>query len=110
MPFGPEESYILLSLIPVIIYDNAETDKDKILSDNKGRTGIYMWTHKESGKRYVGSASNLAERMYQYFSLPKLKRANNYICNALICHTHSAFSLSVLEYISRIYLKKIHVN
>jgi hypothetical protein len=29
---------------PVIIYSNAETDNSKILSDNKGKTGIYQWT------------------------------------------------------------------
>ena len=41
---------------PVIIYNNAETDRLKILSDNKGLAGIYMWTHNESGKRYIRSS------------------------------------------------------
>jgi hypothetical protein len=45
------------SLVPVIIYNNADIDRLKILSDNKGKTGIYQWTHNESGKIYVGSAA-----------------------------------------------------
>jgi hypothetical protein len=89
----------LFSFVPVIVYKNAETDKNNILSENKDKAGIYQWTHIESGKIYVGSAVDLAKRIRKYYYPAELKRANNYICNALICHTHSAFSLSVLEYI-----------
>lgn len=106
-----DEPNILFSLIPssfqdgllaasVIVYSNAETDKSKILSENKGKAGIYLWTHKESGKKYIGSAVDLSKRLKDYFSPSYLKRAKNYICNALIFHTHSAFSLSILEYIN----------
>jgi len=84
---------------PVIIYSNAETNKSIILKDNKNRAGIYQWTHIESGKIYIGSAVNLSRRLNDYYSPSKLKRANSYICNALICHTHSTFSLSIIEYI-----------
>lgn len=90
---------VLILFVPIIIYSNAETDKSKIFSDNKGRAGVYQWKHIETGKIYVGSAFNLSERMYQYFSLSCLKKADNYISRALIHHTHSAFSLSILEYI-----------
>jgi len=85
--------------IPIIFYDNANTDKLRILSDNKGKTGIYLWTHKESGKIYVGSAVDLSNRLSKYFSPLDLKRIDNYISRALLHHTHSAFSLSILEYI-----------
>jgi len=88
------------------VYLNAETDKSTILSDHKGKTGIYQWTHKESGKIYIGSAVDLSRRLKDYYSPLKLKKANNYICNALICHTHSAFSLSILEYIDILNLSK----
>jgi group I intron endonuclease len=84
---------------PVIIYDNAEIDKLRILSDNKDLSGIYMWTHKESGKIYIGSAFNLSKRLKDYYSSYYLKRSNYYICNALIYYSHSDFSLSILEYI-----------
>jgi group I intron endonuclease len=85
---------------PAIVYSNAETDKLQILSDNKKRSGIYLWTHKESGKMYVGSAVDLSLRLKDYYSPLNLKRRDNYISRALILHTHSAFSLTILEFIS----------
>jgi group I intron endonuclease len=42
---------------------------------------------------------DLSRRLKDYYSPSKLKKTNNYICNALICYTHSAFSLTILEYI-----------
>lgn len=48
---------------------------------------------------YVGSIVDLFRRLKDYYSPSKLKKANNYICNALIHHTHSVFSLTILEYI-----------
>lgn len=61
--------------------------------------GIYMWKHIGTGRIYIGSAVDLAKRLKDYFSSFYLKRAKNYICNALVVHTHSAFSISILEYI-----------
>jgi len=95
-----------LSNQPVIIYDNAKIDKLRILSDNKGLSGIYMWKHKESGKIYIGSAIDLSKRLSLYFSVSSLKKDNNYICRALLHHTHSAFSLSILKYIDILNLDK----
>lgn len=89
-------------LVPIMIYSNAYDNKSIILSAHKGRAGIYMWMHKESGKFYIGSAVDLSKRLSKYYTLSELKRANNRICNALICHTHSAFSLSILDYIGPI--------
>jgi len=88
------------SFVAIIVYSNADTDKLKILSDNKGRAGIYMWTHNESGKRYIGSAFDLSNRIKQYFSIYHLERDSSmYICNALKFHGYSSFSLMILEYI-----------
>src|SRR5690348_5401051 len=68
----------------IIVYNNADTEKFKIISDNKGKAGIYQWTHKESGKNYVGSSSNLKTRLSQYFNINYLERNKTmYICNAL---------------------------
>ena len=44
--------------IELKVYKNAETEKLQILSDNKGKAGIYLRKHKESGKIYVGSAED----------------------------------------------------
>lgn len=84
---------------PVIVYSNAERDRLQILLNNKSKAGIYKWFHKESGKMYVGSAVDLSRRLKDYYSPSKLKKANSYICNALIHHTHLAFSLTIFEYI-----------
>lgn len=84
----------------VIVYNNADTEKSKFLSDNKGRAGIYQWTHKDSNKTYVGSAVDLSKRLRYYYSKSFLNRSKYmYICNALLNHGHNAFSLSILEYI-----------
>ena len=36
-------------------YQNAEADKAKILSENKNKSGIYMWKNSINGKRNIGS-------------------------------------------------------
>jgi len=38
------------SFVLAIIYDNADIDKSRILTGNKSKTGIYLWTHKQFGK------------------------------------------------------------
>jgi len=43
-------------------YSNSDTDKFLILTDNKGKAGIYLWKHNESGKIYIGSAADLFKR------------------------------------------------
>jgi len=81
-------------------YGNSDTDKADILQDNKGKTGIYMWYNKKSGKSYVGSSIDLSKRFSSYYSLPYLVRRNNsYIYNALFKDGYSLFSLTILEYI-----------
>lgn len=88
------------SFVPAIIYNNADIDKSIILSDNKDKSGIYLWTHKESGKTYVGSAVNLSKRLKNYFLESYLSQNKSmHIYNALLHHTHSAYSLTILEYI-----------
>lgn len=84
----------------VIVYNNAETDKSKILSDNKGLSGIYQWKHLETGKVYIGSAVDLSNRLESYYFFSLLKRADNYISRGLLHHGYSAFSLTILEYVN----------
>lgn len=84
---------------PVIIYNNAETDKLQILKDNKGLAGIYMWTHIESGKRYIGFVVDLSKRLFLYFSKKYLNRFKKvFIYNTLFYHDYATFSLSIFEY------------
>jgi len=38
------------SLTPVATYENPEIQKDKIYSENKGKSGIYRWKNQINGK------------------------------------------------------------
>jgi hypothetical protein len=83
-------------LLPVY---NAYDDKKQILSENKGKSGIYIFTNLINGQKYIGSAQNLQIRFYKYFSIYHLKSYNNMnICKALLKYGYSNFSLEILEY------------
>jgi len=89
------------SFIPTIIYNNAEIDKNRILKDIKNKSGIYQWTHLESGKTYIGSAVNLSKRVSKYFTIKFITRyKKSHINNALSLYSYSAFSFSIVEYIN----------
>ena len=49
-------------------YQNAEADKAKILSENKNKSGIYMWTNLINDKCYIGSVIDLSDRLSFDFS------------------------------------------
>jgi len=100
-------SVLFCTFVPITIYSNADTSKLQILSENKGITGVYMWTHIESGKKYVGSAVDISKRMYYYYSIRYLTRyKTSHINNALLVHGYSAFSLTIFEYIDISHLPK----
>lgn len=85
--------------IPVATYDNADVLKHKIYLDNKGKSGIYLWTNLINGKQYIGSAVDLRKRMFQYYSLKSLRRFSSMAINrALLKYGHSNFSLEIQEY------------
>jgi len=54
--------------VPPKFYSNSDTYKAQILSENKNKSGIYMFKNSINGKRYIGSSVDLRERMYQYFN------------------------------------------
>jgi hypothetical protein len=62
-------------------YDNADTDKLRILSDNKGKIGVYMWINLETGKRYIGSSVNLKRRFLEYYNVNRLLRGSSMTIN-----------------------------
>lgn len=70
------------------------------MKDNKTLAGIYQWTHIPTGRKYIGSSSNLSQRFSSYFSKPYLERTKSmHICNALRVHGYEEFSLVILVYI-----------
>lgn len=93
--------------LAIIVYSNVETDKSLILSNNKGKAGIYQWKHNESNKIYIGSAIDLSKRLNNYYISSYLTRpGKSYIYNALINYGYSTFSLSILEYLDITNLSK----
>ena len=47
------------TVVPVIIYRNADIDKLRIIKDNKGKSGVYRWVNLINGKSYIGSSVDL---------------------------------------------------
>ena len=62
-------------VITIITYENFHTQKVNIYKDNKKKSSIYRWVHKETGKSYVGSASNLSQKLSNYFSILFFKKS-----------------------------------
>ena len=55
-------------LTPVYVYSEHKSDKASILTDNKGKSCVYMWTNKVNGKIYIGSSVDLSKRLRNYFN------------------------------------------
>ena len=82
-----------------IFYDDSLNLKKQILEENKGKSGIYMWTNKITGDIYIGQSVNLADRLKRYFHENYLKKNKSLlISRALMKYSHSSFSLTILEY------------
>lgn len=84
------------------IYKNADLDKLRIVSENKGKAGVYRWTNLIDGKSYVGSSKNLGVRLRSYLSFTyltsSLKKANSIIIRSLLKYGYSNFSVEIIEY------------
>jgi predicted GIY-YIG superfamily endonuclease len=98
-------------------YENAKIQKQQILSENKGKSGIYKWINKINGKFYIGSAVDLQIRLAYYYSKKSmensLKKSKSAIYSAILKHGQSNFKLEILEYCSSekcIKLEQKHIN
>lgn len=87
-------------LTPVFVYSDLKSEKASILTDNKGKSGVYMWTNKVNGKIYIGSSVNLSNRLRNYFNISYLSdlKDNMIIYKALLAHGFDNFKLDILEY------------
>lgn len=88
--------------VAVKVYINADVEKESIINENKGRSGIYRWEHIDSGKSYIGSAKNLSTRFKQYFNYNHISypKRNMAIYKSLLKHGYAKFRLEILEYCS----------
>lgn len=81
------------------VYENILNIKKDILNENKGKSGIYMWTNKLTNDLYIGQSIDISNRFKNYFNFSYLKSKDNLIISrALIKYGYSNFSLTILEY------------
>nr|QCW06912.1 hypothetical protein [Drechslerella brochopaga] len=92
------DNFILLSVLPIKTYENADTKKLQILKENRKKSGVYKWVNNINKKTYIGISVNLSRRLAEYFSLPWLLKNRMLISKALIKYGYSQFSLEILEY------------
>ncbi len=92
------------SSFPLIVYSNPDTDKVKILNDNRGKAGVYQWVNKVNGKTYIGSSIDLNNRLKCYFNQDwlelEIKKSKSLVYRSLLKNGYSNFSLNILEYCS----------
>lgn len=75
-------------------YDNADTDKLRIISENKGKSGIYMWINLKTGKRYIGSSVDLKRRFLEYYNVKRLFKGSIMLINrGLLKYGYAQFTL-----------------
>jgi len=93
------EVYVL-NTVPVITYLDVISDRDKILNENRGKSGIYRWTNVNSKKSYVGSSTNLTRRFLCYLNINYMLsyKSKSKIYSSLLKHGYNAFTLDILEY------------
>ena len=81
------------------VFEDSLKSRHQICFDFKGKRGCYLWTHKETGKQYIGSSRNLSLRLGDYYRKGYLKlqsERGSIICRALIKYGHASFSLSIM--------------
>lgn len=93
-------SFLLCFINSNVVYLNPQDSKAIILKENKGKAGIYLWTNKINGKRYVGSSIDLSARLRNYFNLSYLASSKDImiIYKALLAYGFKNFTLEILEY------------
>ena len=90
------------NLKTVKVYENFKEDRFKIVKEEKGRSGVYLLINKVNNHTYVGSSTNLANRMKNYLNKAFLKSKQNInmpIVKALLKYDYENFSLLIIEYV-----------
>jgi len=87
----PSTDLLMMTVVPVVTYTNADTMKESVIKENKGKSGIYIWVNNLTGKSYVGSSVNLGKRFSNYYNYNYLAdpKRNMLIHRALIKYGYS---------------------
>ena len=62
-----------------------------------GKSGVYCWTNKNSGRKYVGSAKEFSRRLREYYNIKTLMNKKSKIHSALLSLGHENFNFEILE-------------
>lgn len=81
---------------PIKSYIDAKENKKAILKDFKGKSGVYCWTNRNSGRKYVGSAKDFSIRLREYYNIKTLQTKKSRIHSALLALGHENFLLEIL--------------
>jgi hypothetical protein len=106
--------FTLMSLLPIVLYNsprvlyiNAKTDYKEILSENKGKSGIYVFINKINGDQYIGNTADLGDKksgcLNQYYRpsyLINKKLGASKIRRAILKYNYDNFMIGILEYCS----------
>jgi hypothetical protein len=81
-------------------YNNAVKDRDEILTDNKGKSGIYIITNELTKKKYVGSSYDLAKRLGKHTNIEYINKykGNSKLYSSIKKYGLENFSVSILEF------------
>lgn len=87
------------SILPVISYLNADSEKDAAIKQNKSKSGIYRWTNVVNNKIYIGSSIDLSRRFKEYYNYNHISgsKRNFPIHIALLKYKLENFILDILE-------------
>lgn len=85
------------------LYENAALDRKIIMSDNDGKSGIYIWINKINNKIYIGSSKNLGDkstgRVNRYYKPSYLiSEGKSLIKDAILKYGYDQFKFGILEY------------
>lgn len=85
-----------VELISVKTYKSAGSQKNQVLLENRGLTGIYRWVNKINNKTYVGSGVDLSKRFAIYYRESELLKSSRPIHKALLKYGYDNFRLEIL--------------
>lgn len=86
----------------MIKYGSMSKNKSCILRENKGKVGIYRLINTITNKSYVGSSTNIGNRLKKYYCnsylLSKTLKHNSRIYKSILEYNYYNFNLYILEY------------
>jgi len=91
---------IVEQIKPIKVYNNFKENRQKLIKDQKDKTGVYCLVNKINGNIYIGTSTNIAVRMRNYLNTTFLKNKKNKnmpIIQALCKYGLDNFALLIVE-------------